>query len=786
MLATLLLAAASAIGSTVASPVLVEGQSSSSWNPSQYSQSQARTLIQQKLTCCNALSFVFGNKISYPNTTVYDTSLASYWSLQEAEVHPSCVFKPTTTTDVSLAVFLLHVGGDLFPGHCDFAVRSGGHTPWAGAANIANGITIDMQNFKQVAVASDRQTVQIGTGNRWVNVYSVLDAMNLATSGGRVGIVGVGGLTTGGGISFFSPRYGFVCDNVVNFQVVIASGQLVDANATSNPDLWRALRGGSNNFGIVTTFTMRTFEQGKFWGGFIGFTIDTITQQFQAFQDLLGSANYDPYAALIYSVVYNVTGRNWYVASNFEYTKNQTYPPFFKEFTSLPQTFSTMRISNLTDFTLELAASNPIGFRQLFATGTYGNSAKQMAAIYSIANATVQPLNDVQGLKWSISYQPEPTVITSKAVANGGNSLGLSAASGNLFNVLLTATWDLASDDARVNAQVKSLFAQAATSAATLGVTNPYLYLNYAAPWQDPITGYGAANVGALKAASKKYDPEGVFQYQDINFDDGFIHNIGKLLLIPLSISETLITGNFTALAGAATKAGLVPTLEDLSDVTIFCPNNDAFQKIASGIANITNDHLIDISEYHVVQGSVGYSTLLSNSSLATLKGEDVKITIDNDGAVLVKAARVINAEILVANGVIHVIDEVLKPVDSNARPDESSSTAATPTSSLAMFVPFTSGIIPQTSVWSELTATTSFIAVGLVTAVPSVAGGESSSLSMTTSRGVQSAKSGGSGNTSMTTSGSVAIQTTNASGRVGLPALTAVLVMVAAYAMVL
>jgi FAD/FMN-containing dehydrogenase len=375
-------------------------------------------------------------------------------------------------------------------------------------------VTIDLQSFTQLTLSSNSSRIQIGTGNRWENVYSYLDPRNLSTSGGRVAIVGVGGLTTGGGISFFSPRYGFVCDNVENFEVVLASGQLVNANATSNPDLWRALRGGSNNFGIVTTFTMRVFEQGKFWGGFIGFSSDTFAQQFQAFEDLLGSPDYDPYAALIFSLVYNVTAGYWYSASNFEYTKPIVNPPFFQNFTSLPQTFSTMRISNLTDFTGELTASNPPGFRQLFVTGTYGNSAQQIANIYSFANTSVHSVSDVAGLKWSVSFQPQPTAITSKAATNGGNSLGLSAADGNVFNVLLTASWDDEADDERVNAAVKSVFDQAEVTATELGIANKYLYLNYAAPWQDPIVGYGAANVAALQTASRKYDPDGVFQYQ--------------------------------------------------------------------------------------------------------------------------------------------------------------------------------------------------------------------------------------------------------------------------------
>lgn len=52
---------------------------------------------------------------------------------------------------------------------------------------------------------------------------------------------------------------------------MLADGQIVEANAESNPDLWYALKGGSNNFGIVTRIDLKTFPQGKFWGGMIGY-----------------------------------------------------------------------------------------------------------------------------------------------------------------------------------------------------------------------------------------------------------------------------------------------------------------------------------------------------------------------------------------------------------------------------------------------------------------------------------------------------------------------------------
>jgi hypothetical protein len=173
-----------------------------------------------------------------------------------------------------------------------------------------------------------------------------------------------------------------------------------------------------------------------------------------------------------------------------------------------------MRISNLTDFTLELAGSDAIGRRQLFVTGTYGNSAKLMSTIFDIANRTVQPLTDVPNLAYSLSFQPMPTAVTSKAKSRGGNSLGLDASDGNLFNLLLTVSWDTSADDARIEQHSKDLFKKAEVAAKKLSLYRKYFYLNYAASWQDPISGYGAANKAQLQAVSKKYDPSGVFQTQ--------------------------------------------------------------------------------------------------------------------------------------------------------------------------------------------------------------------------------------------------------------------------------
>ena len=100
---------------------------------------------------------------------------------------------PTSSTQVSIAVKVLAAGA------CQFAIRSGGHTPWPGASNIQNGVTIDLRAMKSVTLSKDRTVAAVGPGATWAEVYQALDPLGVAVGGGRAAGVGVGGLTTGGG-----------------------------------------------------------------------------------------------------------------------------------------------------------------------------------------------------------------------------------------------------------------------------------------------------------------------------------------------------------------------------------------------------------------------------------------------------------------------------------------------------------------------------------------------------------------------------------------------------------
>ena len=159
--------------------------------------------------------------MSTPNTSIYQQEESGYWSQQQADQKPTCRVTPTCAEEVSASLKVLEEN------QCQFAVRSGGHASFAGASNIGSGgVTIDLVGLDELTVSSDRTQTAVGAGRLWSEVYMQLDAKNLSVIGGRSGTIGVGGLTLGGGISFFSGRYGWACDNVNGYEVSAAQPRL--------------------------------------------------------------------------------------------------------------------------------------------------------------------------------------------------------------------------------------------------------------------------------------------------------------------------------------------------------------------------------------------------------------------------------------------------------------------------------------------------------------------------------------------------------------------------------
>lgn len=187
---------------------------------------------------------------------MYPSLVAGSWT-KSTQRNPYCFVVPNTANEVSQTVTALRSAGN-GAGDWHIAVRSGGHGS-DHQSSITDGVTIDLTHLNATTYNAATKVAGVGTGARWGDVYAQLYEHGVGVTGGRQSVVGVGGLTLGGGVGWTTPRTGFACDNVVNYEVVLANGTIVDANASCHPDLWRALKGGSSNYGIVTRFDINTF-----------------------------------------------------------------------------------------------------------------------------------------------------------------------------------------------------------------------------------------------------------------------------------------------------------------------------------------------------------------------------------------------------------------------------------------------------------------------------------------------------------------------------------------------
>ncbi|KAL8718736.1 MAG: hypothetical protein Q9181_008161, partial [Wetmoreana brouardii] len=155
----------------------------------------------ERSTVSAALAHALPGSVFFGPHPVFVESIQSYWAMQERDIVPQCIVRPRTAEEAATAVTILKRDYDERTSHSEspllLAVRSGGHSPIPGAANINGGIVIDLRLLNNVVTSDDRSSVAIGTGARWLDVSNTLDRMGLAVAGGRNSAVGVGGLTLG-------------------------------------------------------------------------------------------------------------------------------------------------------------------------------------------------------------------------------------------------------------------------------------------------------------------------------------------------------------------------------------------------------------------------------------------------------------------------------------------------------------------------------------------------------------------------------------------------------------
>jgi len=148
------------------------------------------------------------------------------------------------------------------------AVRSGGHSI-ALQSIVDDALVIDLSAMKAVDIDPTAQTARVEPGATSGDLAWPAHEHGLALSTGDTHSVGMGGLTTGGGIGYLVRKHGLTIDNLLSARVVTAAGEIVTASPTEHPDLFWAIRGGGGNMGVVVEFTYRLAPVGHILGGLL-------------------------------------------------------------------------------------------------------------------------------------------------------------------------------------------------------------------------------------------------------------------------------------------------------------------------------------------------------------------------------------------------------------------------------------------------------------------------------------------------------------------------------------
>jgi FAD/FMN-containing dehydrogenase len=197
--------------------------------------------------------------------------------------HPRVIIQAEQVADVIAGVNFARDAG------LDLSVRGGGHSA-PGFGTNDDGVVLDLSLMRHVHVDPRARTARAGGGTTWGDFNYATHAYGLATTGGVISTTGIGGLTLGGGIGYLTRGYGLSIDNLVSAEVVTADGQVRNANATDNADLFWAIRGGGGNFGVVTSFEFQLHPINDVYVGLFFYELEHAQTLLRFFREFITTA----------------------------------------------------------------------------------------------------------------------------------------------------------------------------------------------------------------------------------------------------------------------------------------------------------------------------------------------------------------------------------------------------------------------------------------------------------------------------------------------------------------
>ncbi|KFY26447.1 hypothetical protein V491_01305 [Pseudogymnoascus sp. VKM F-3775] len=468
-----------------------------------------------RAVCCAALGAdkQLQGKVLSPGTEGYDAQLNTYYSANAAQ-HAWCMVMPESTRDVQATVKILTKN------QCPFGIKAGAHSAFKGSNGIAEGVTVDFGHMNSTSYNPDTGIVSIQPGAKWGSVYESLNPYNVAVVGARASVVGVGGFTTGSGLTtlwytFHSNSHGFACDMVENWEIVLGDGSVVNANSTENAALWKAQKGASGNLGFVTRIDQQTVEGTQLWGGFTSYELSERDNVFAAYLDFVEKTEENSPDQTIVALYYDTTGFS--IRSILTNNKGIPNAPAFDGFLALPNISSTVTSGPISDIIPQFTGPTPLGLYANWFTGMATNNLEALTIIDDLHHKYVpmmQAAAPSSNFSTLVELQPVTNSMVDNSVKRGGNILGLERVvkDGPVLMWLVSLTVDTEENQNAILPIAREFVDAINEAEKKAGHWIDWIYLNYA--WKDekPYSYYGNDNIKLLNTVSQKYDYNGVFQ----------------------------------------------------------------------------------------------------------------------------------------------------------------------------------------------------------------------------------------------------------------------------------
>jgi len=328
---------------------------------------------------------------------------------------------------------------------------------------------------------------------------------------------------TTGGISFFSGRHGWACDNILSHELILPSGEIITTSENDHPDLYKALKGaGSSNFGIVTSFILETLplpNKDGLWNEMRSYSWDKVPALQSArakwmTEGIEQDFDFGGYDVFLYAGIYDMKMVVTQHIHTNHFSKSE-YPEIFKQYRgieTLPEA-DVRRIQPMSNITLEVAASSPHGQRNTYATFTFKQSEPLEEKLIAILEEGIEKVKGVSGIVAPMIMQPLAKNTLKLMKKHGGNILGLREEDGPLAIYIISFSWTDPADDELLFKVTRDIVERSEEAAKEAGLWHPFKYVNYAEDWQaDGIyPGYGEENFKWLQELQRKYDPEQTF-----------------------------------------------------------------------------------------------------------------------------------------------------------------------------------------------------------------------------------------------------------------------------------